>query len=137
MTIDWRGAAVPILPVADLQRSIAFYRGIGFDVTRSPDGPYAFVRAGGMELHLSETEAFDPFVHAGMAYLTVADVDAIRAGLAVEDAATLDRDRLRQRWERGEPLTRATAVRQEPWGMRECSLLDPDNNLLRIGSPVS
>ncbi|GAA1419640.1 VOC family protein [Agrococcus citreus] len=135
MVAIWRGAAVPILPVADLDRSVAFYRGIGFDVEVSAAGRYAFVRSEGVQLHVSETGGFDPFSQAGMAYVFVDDVEAVRAALDLDDALALSHAELRSRWARGESLARATPMQDEPWGVREFSFMDPDNNLIRVGGP--
>ncbi|KAA9105503.1 bleomycin resistance protein [Microbacterium rhizomatis] len=129
----WSGSAAAILPVADLARAVAFYRGIGFDVDESDAGAYAFVESGGTRFHLSESPGFDPFVNAGMVYLYVDDPDAVHAMLGIEDLR-LDHAALVKRWRRGESLARIRPVRDEPWGTREFSFADPDNNLVRVGT---
>lgn len=137
MSNPWTGSAAPILPVADLDRAVAFYRGLGFDVEIAAVGGYAFVEAGGIQFHLSASSGFDPFVHAGMVYLYVDDVDRVHATIGLEDAASLDHDMLRGRWERGESLARVRPVRDEVWGTREFSFADPDNNLVRVGTRLT
>ncbi|MFE1644416.1 bleomycin resistance protein [Microbacterium sp. P01] len=133
----WRGSASAILPVADLSRAADFYRGLGFEVEIADVGGYAFVEAGEMRFHLSESADLDPFVHAAMVYLYVADVDAVHASVTLEDADALSHDELLRRWRNGESLARIRPVRDEPWGMREFSFADPDNNLVRVGTPLT
>lgn len=137
MSAHWSGYAAAILPVADLARAVAFYRGLGFDVEMADAGAYAFVESGGIRFHLSESPGFDPFEHADMIYLYVDDVDAVHASLELEQAASLSHDDLIGRWQRGESLARVRPVRDEPWGMREFSFADPDNNLVRVGTRLA
>src|SRR5690554_4409521 len=127
------GKAVPILPVADLDRAVTFYRDVGFTVEAQPG--YAFVSSGGIRLHLSESHGYDPFVNAAMAYLYVEDVEAVHRLLVPTTASCLTRQELADRRARGESLARLKPIRDEPWGMREFSFFDPDNNLIRVGQP--
>ena len=137
MTQLWDGSAAAILPVADLARSVVFYRDLGFEVEIAEAGRYAFVAGGGIRFHLSESDGFDPFTQAGMLYLYVPDVDAVHAAISLEDAASLGHGELVARWRSGQSLARIRPVRDEPWGMREFSLADPDNNLIRVGTPLA
>jgi predicted lactoylglutathione lyase len=140
--MNWsrRATSTPILPVADMTRSAAFYNAIGFDVELYEHGGYAFVRGGGITIDLSATDGFNPFTMAGMAYLTVDDVDVSHAlilatGL-VAHAADLDEQALQALWTSGTSLARISTVENKPWGMREFALADPDNNLLRVGRAI-
>lgn len=48
---------VPILPVADLTRSIDFYRRLGFSARRYGDGDgYAFLNRDSFQLHLCRSD---------------------------------------------------------------------------------
>jgi catechol 2,3-dioxygenase-like lactoylglutathione lyase family enzyme len=133
----WSGSSVAILPVSDLDRSVAFYRDLGFEVEVADVGGYAFVEAGGIRLHLSAGEGFDPLRDAAMVYLYVDDVDAVHSALALPEASSLSHDDLVEASARGESLARVGPIRDEPWGMREFALFDPDNNLLRVGEPLA
>lgn len=140
MSNAWsRGRATPILPVASIERSAAFYRAIGFEV-EVYDSTYAFIRAGDVSIDITATDDFDPFVMAGMAYVVVGDADAARAAILANIALPgyddLDHDALRSRWSAGGSLARISAIEDKPWGMREFALADPDNNLLRIGTSI-
>lgn len=114
-----------------------FYREIGFDVQVAEVGGYAFVEASGIRFHLSESAAFDPFTEAGMIYLYVDDVDSVHAGLSLPSADSLSHQQLVGLWLQGGSLARMGTPRDEAWGMREFALLDPDNNLVRVGTPLS
>ena len=136
----WRGgAATPILPVASIDRAAEFYREIGF-VVEPYDSGYAFIRGGGISIDLAQADDFDPFVAAGMAYVTVRDPDAAHAAILATGLVTgyhdLDEAALRERWAAGGSLARITAVENTPWRMREFALADVDNNLVRIGARI-
>lgn len=136
----WRaGTSTPILPVADLTRAAEFYREIGFVVEPYDEG-YAFVRGGGVSIDLAQSGGFDPFVMAGMAYVTVRDADAAHSALVATGLLAgyheLDEQSLREKWKAGASLARITDIENKPWGMREFALADADNNLVRIGTPV-
>jgi hydroxymethylpyrimidine/phosphomethylpyrimidine kinase len=109
----------PILPVRDMAKSAAFYERVGFGVRLyEPDGGYAFVElAGESVFDLSATETLDPATNGAGCYMIIDTVDDLHdrfatAGLSVTDVA------------------------EEPWGMREFTLTDPDGNHLRIGHGV-
>ena len=133
------GGATPILPVASIDRATEFYRAIGFEV-EAYDSGYAFIRADGVSIDISRTDGFDPFVMAGMAYVTVRDPDATRAAILASVELPgyhdLDEAALRARWAAGVSLARITPVEDKPWGMREFALADVDNNLVRVGASI-
>ncbi|MEP6478348.1 MAG: VOC family protein [Rhodoglobus sp.] len=144
----WNGTSTPILPTTSMARTVEFYRGLGFVVRLYRDGGYAYVTATeqweqGVMLHFSLTDSLDPFVSAGMAYVTVDDVDSLYASIRstglVEDAIADDGQtryttrELKARWRQGLSLARISRPWDQPWGMREFAMLDPDNNLIRVG----
>jgi catechol 2,3-dioxygenase-like lactoylglutathione lyase family enzyme len=140
VTGTWDGSATAILPVAFMGRAIAFYRAIGFEVERYSGGEYAFATAQRTRIDLSVTDRYDPFSMAGSVYVTVSDADAVHtsilaAGMALGRGQRAEAD-LRERWTRGESIARITEPADTSWGMREFALMDPDNNLLRIGHPL-
>lgn len=104
-----------VLPVADLAVAGAFHARLGFEVTTYDDG-YAWVNHHGDEVyHLRLVADLDPTANAATAFAFVGDVDAwhrrcIRAGL--------------------DP----SPVVDEPWGMREFTVVDPSGNHLRLGT---
>ena len=111
-----------MLPVADLAVAEAFHSDLGFDIQRH-DARYAWARSGGDELyHLAVVDDLDVARNAAGLFLFTRDLDAwhARAVAAVTAAGDLAR---------GD----ATAIRQEPWGMREFAVTDPSGNRLRLG----
>ena len=110
--------AVPVLPVADLARSLAFYTRLGFAIVAEHPG-YAIVAFGDAELHLAEQELGDDDVSRSGAYLRVDDADSVHAAWSVL----------------GAPIIKTPV--DEPYGIREFATEDPDGNLWRVGSPLA
>lgn len=113
--------AIPTLPSRSPADSLAFYAKLGFaGKLAAPDGSYAILERGALELHFFAHPKLDPATsHAGC-YLRVADVTGLYRAF---EAAALPR--------RGIP--RMDALERKPWGMLEFAVVDPDGNLLRIG----
>ena len=115
----------PILPARDLAATLAFYGRLGFEVLgdRWEEYRYLIVRRGSLELHFWEHPAVDPLTTDFSCYLFVRDADAVHA-----------------EWKRiGVPTDPATGSRLMPpvdtaYGLREFALVDPNGNLLRVGS---
>jgi catechol 2,3-dioxygenase-like lactoylglutathione lyase family enzyme len=105
----------PIFPVSDLDRSLRYYARLGFETRAYAGGGYGFATRDGVEFHLGATPGGTP--QRMTAYLFVDDADA----LATE-------------W-------RAAGVevhgpQDTAWGQHEGALVDPDNNVIRFGSPL-
>lgn len=103
--------AVPMLATEDVAASAAFWAEAGFDVETYDEG-FAAAHCDGIELHLANPTADGR--DRGEAYLHAGDVDALQA---TWQAAGLD----------------VSEVADQPWGMREFSVLDPGGNRVRIG----
>jgi hypothetical protein len=118
---------VPVLPVRDVRAALERYRRLGFqarpyleDGVRTEDEPiYGYVNWGGVEIHLSGFDALDPKNNPSTCYLYVDDADAVHAAWM---AAAVD-GRLR------DPA-------DTTYRMREFGYVDPDGNLLRVGSSL-
>lgn len=113
---------VPILPVADITRSIDFYNLLGFTARRyqgsGGGGGYAFLSRDIFELHLTHTERiFD-------------SPSGVYFYLAPGAAALLEAEF------RSTGVTILSPLAQRPWKMNEFMLSDPDGNLLRFGEPT-
>jgi hypothetical protein len=115
--------AAPILPVRDVTAALAHYRQLGFEVQAyGPPGDanpeYGFVRWGEVELHLSLSPEHDPKLTASCCYFYVSDADALYAA-----------------WQAASVEGRLGPPGDTPYRLREFSHVDPEGNLLRIGSP--
>jgi len=111
--------STPILPVLDMTASVAFYERAGFTVRRYEGGGYAFVSYDDesvFDLDVAEP-ALDLAANRAGCYLITPDVDRWHAALATS----------------GLPVT---ALADQPWGMREFTLTDPNGNNVRIGRSV-
>jgi hypothetical protein len=93
-----------------------------------------------LRLHLRRSPELDPFENPTSVFILTADVDALHAewlecGLWLMQTITdALRAEARERWARGEAVGRMNPrVEDKPWGVREFSLLDLDNNQLRFG----
>ena len=140
---DAEGTAVPILPARDIAEILAFFERLGFTTSTYEGGGYAFVRRGGIELQYAHNPDVDPFSTAGMAFIRVRDA----AGL-YEDFRSADlwepsirgpelEAEMRRRWASGESIARLRGPEDKPWRLKEFALLDPCNNLLRFGQPLT
>ncbi len=110
--------STPILPVRDIEASVRFYESARFDARLYEDGGFAFVEYEDESVFdLDLCEHLDPDHNGAGCYLIVTDVDGwhgrlVAAGLAV------------------------TPVEDQPWGMHEFTLTDPDGNHIRIGKSI-
>jgi hypothetical protein len=113
----------PGMPSADIARTAAHYRRLGFTVT-APGRPdvagadFIIAERDDIALHFALKPEHDPATTATWVYITVEDADALAAELT---AAGLDQGR---------------RARDTDYRMREVAHLDPDGNLLLFGSPA-
>lgn len=110
----------PVLMSRDVEASIAFYHGLGFDVVfrDAPTNPrYAAVRRDGVELHLQWHDSTEwEFPNDRPTYrFVVRDVDGLFEEFKARAA-----------------LSPNSAVRDTPWGTREFHVQDPDRNGLQF-----
>jgi len=125
---------IPILPVKDMSRAVAFYRSLGFEVAHDYGG-YTIITLGDVELHLSGFDGHDPLTTASCLYLrasSVAEMDALWARMAGAAAIAPSLDD-------AYPACAPARVKVRPasitdYGMYEFSITDADNNLIRVGA---
>lgn len=124
MTDSWEDApvpnAVPILPVSDLLRAVAWYGRLGFSVrTLYEEAGYAILGFEGTELHLNLAHGMPgPTKTWSGCYLRVADASALHARWMAAGAREVG------------------GLADQPWGIREFATEDLDGNLWRVGSPI-
>jgi catechol 2,3-dioxygenase-like lactoylglutathione lyase family enzyme len=103
-----------------MQRSLAFYKALGFTVQLYADGSqYAFLHMDGRYLHLRKAGENELSANPGGVYMYVDDVDSFHARLISGGITPL-----------GPP-------QDQPWKCREFAISDPDGLLIRIGSDIS
>lgn len=78
-----------------------------------------FEQWGPVEIHLSRYRELDPKTTTSVCYLYVDDAKALHA-----------------QWSAAGVEGRLRAPEDTPYGLREFAYVDPDGNLLRIGSPM-
>ncbi|NCI45188.1 bleomycin resistance protein [Sediminibacterium soli] len=112
----------PKLPMRDKQLTKAFYIDtLGFSQLGTADYPeYLMVKKDAIEIHFFLFAALDPKENYGQVYIRVNDIDQV----------------YRQLQESGATVHPNGGLQQKPWGQKEFSLLDPDNNLLTFGETV-
>lgn len=112
----------PILPSRDLAETRAFYRRLGFTCWFGEGAPwqYEIVSRGHLVVHFFLSDTLAPERSDAGCYLRVVDADRLHAELSPLGLPV-------------EGIPRLTAPRDEPWGMREFTIVDPSGNLLRVG----
>ncbi len=122
--IGWLGAqagvpdSTPILPVRDIDEAVTFFEGAGFDVRVYEGGGFAFVEYEDESVFdLDLCERVDPDSNGAGCYLIVTDVDGWHGRLVAA----------------GLPVT---PVEDQPWGMHEFTLTDPNGNHIRVGRSI-
>jgi catechol 2,3-dioxygenase-like lactoylglutathione lyase family enzyme len=122
-----------ILAVADVERSLAFYRDrLGFAVEATyDDPPYATLVAAGTRLSLAE-QGHAAADRPGVELVAPPDRSRLAAVLVLEvaDCATAHRE-----------LTAAGVSfladpYSPPWGGHRCFAVDPDGNLIELEEPA-
>ncbi len=116
-------AAIPVLACRNPEEVIRFYSCLPLEaIATYPD--YVILQGCGVELHFAMCNTLDPLTTTSSCYLRVNDVEQWHQWLeAIQLPVT------------GTP--RLTAIKIQPWGMKEFHLVDPWGNLLRIGQPLS
>lgn len=114
----------PVLPVRDVAAAIDRFRALGFEGRPyeevGPNGPiYGFVRRDDLELHLACVTDLDPCTNTSAVYVYVDDAAALHAEWAAANVGG-----------------RLHPPVDTPYGLREFAWVDPDGNLLRVGSSI-
>ncbi|EWY36122.1 hypothetical protein N825_29645 [Skermanella stibiiresistens SB22] len=123
MAVEFQRVA-PVLAVRNVAVALAHYRRLGFEGAAhgeagAEDPDYGFLAWGSVTLHLARVPDLDPTTSTSACYLYVGDADALHAA-----------------WRVAGVEGRLMAPQDTPYGLREFAYLDPDNNLLRVGSPL-
>ena len=114
--------AEPILPSRDLAETRAFYQNLGFKAWWGGGGPwdYEIVSRGNLVVHFFTESSLAPGESDSSCYWRVGDADALHREFSAIGLP-------------GAGIPRLTTPEDQPWGMREFTLVDPSGNLIRIG----
>ena len=109
----------PKLPMRNKSATKDYYQHkLGFTTAGSSDyDGYLMMERDNIQLHFFEFTALDPKENYGQVYIRTNDIDGLYQALHANNVA----------------IHPAGHLETKPWGQREFSLLDPDNNLLTFG----
>jgi catechol 2,3-dioxygenase-like lactoylglutathione lyase family enzyme len=113
---------VPKLPMRSKSATRNFYvTQLGFtNIGREDYDGYLLVKRDHVEIHFFEFSALDPKENYGQVYIRTNDIEALYQSM-LDNKNTIHP---------------AGHLQTKPWGQKEFSMLDPDNNLLTFGQPV-
>ena len=101
----------------DKTRTRAYYeQQLGFALI-ADYSDYLIVAKDGLEIHFFTFKELDPKENYGQIYIRTDDIEGLYHSLI----------------ERNVPIHPNGSLQIKPWGQKEFSLLDPDNNLITIG----
>jgi len=112
----------PKLPMRDKMATRDYYiNQLGFEEFGSADyDGYLMVEKDHAQIHFFEFKALDPMQNYGQVYIRTNDIDKLYNSLLERNIAIHPNGHLTLK----------------PWGQKEFSLLDPDNNLLTFGESI-
>ncbi|MCB0697509.1 MAG: VOC family protein [Chitinophagaceae bacterium] len=111
----------PKLPMRDKNKSRDYYiNQLGFSQSGGDYDGYLMVHKDDIEIHLFEFKDLNPEENYGQVYIRANDIDGLYQSMLDNKVA----------------IHPNGPLETKPWGMREFSLLDPDNNLLTFGQSV-
>jgi catechol 2,3-dioxygenase-like lactoylglutathione lyase family enzyme len=113
---------IPKLPMRDKNATKSFYLDrLGFSQAGTIDYEgYLMVEKDEIEIHFFEFKKLDPGENYGQVYIRTDEIDALYQSLIENQTQIHPNGKLENR----------------PWGQKEFSLLDPDNNLLTFGQSL-
>ena len=114
----------PTFPSQDFDRTEGFYARLGFKrISRYEEEGYLLIARDDQELHFWRKPDHDAASSEFMTYVRVDDAAELSRQF---EAAFID----------GPPPAQFAPAEDKPWGMHELSVVDPDGNLLRIGTEL-
>lgn len=112
---------IPKLPMRDNALSQEYYlTQLGFELV-ADYRDYLIVARDGQEIHFFEFRELDPKENYGQIYIWTDDIEELYQSLIDSKV----------------PIHPNGSLQTKPWGQKEFSLLDPDNNLITIGQAIS
>lgn len=110
----------PKLPMRDKNATKEYYiNKLGFSLL-GDYGDYLLIEKDKIEIHFFEFKELDPKENYGQVYIRTDSIDSLYQSL-LDNKVTIHPN---------------APLQTKPWGQKEFSLLDPDNNLLTFGQSV-
>lgn len=115
-------AVNPKLPMRDKMATKSFYlNAMGFKELGNTNYPeYLMIQNDNVEIHFFLFKDLDPKENYGQVYLRTDDIDKLYQSILKNKLA----------------VHPAGHLQAKPWGQKEFSMLDPDNNLLTFGQSI-
>lgn len=112
----------PKLPMRDKAATKKFYiEGLGFRAFGDADYEgYLMIEKDAIQIHFFEFKELNPEENYGQVYIRTNDIESLYSSLL----------------EKHIPIHPTGKLQAKPWGQKEFSLLDPDNNLLTFGENI-
>ncbi|RIA09525.1 hypothetical protein OE09_1363 [Flavobacteriaceae bacterium MAR_2010_72] len=112
----------PKLPMRDKMVTKAYYiQNLGFKVFGSADyDDYLMLEKDQIQIHFFKFKGLNPKTNYGQVYIRTNSIDSIYQNLIDKNVK----------------IHPNAPLELKPWGQKEFSLLDPDNNLLTFGQAI-
>jgi hypothetical protein len=111
----------PKLPMRDKSVTADFYIGkLGFEKFGNDFDGYLMIQKDKVQIHFFEFKELDPGENYGQVYIRTDNIDKLYGSML----------------ERKLDIHPAGHLQVKPWGQKEFSMLDPDNNLLTFGQSL-
>ncbi|MGZ5253986.1 MAG: bleomycin resistance protein [Flavitalea sp.] len=112
----------PKLPMRNKEATKAYYiNQLGFEEVGSTEyKEYLMVKRDNIEIHFFEFKELDPKENYGQVYIRTDEIELLYKELT----------------DRQVSIHPNGPLQTKPWGQKEFSLLDPDNNLLTFGQSI-
>src|SRR2546422_9892814 len=116
--------ATPNLPSRDLVATSQYYARLGFRETFRDEG-WLIVERGPLQIEFFPSADHNPRKNLASCCIRVSDLNLLHEAFMGAGLPTSHRD-----------VPRITSPVDQPWGLREFAVVDPDGNLLRCLSPL-
>ena len=112
----------PKLPMRNKAITQQYYiNKLGFQAIGSANfDAYLMLQKDNIEIHFFEFKTINPLENYGQVYIRTNNIDALYQSFLDKNIA----------------IHPAGHLQKKPWGIKEFSLLDPDNNLLTFGESI-
>jgi len=113
-------AIIPKLPMRNKEMTRKYYSLLGFKATQNDFDGYLMMKKDALEIHFFEFSELLPSENYGQIYIRCSNIDAIYDAFLKNNI----------------DIHPAGHLKQQHWGQKEFSLLDPDHNLITFGQSL-